>query len=156
MPRRLFLISSNLLSFCSNCQQITINFPSHITWIILFLHFGRLHANISHPLTLNSKGLTYKYILQIGFLLEGIHGNKREVMLLKKLSVKIAVLLTILEFIVAGCASQTVKTSKEYDENWRFVPRVHVQENSFGVMSGSDYWGCSYDTLYEGYWCPVR
>ena len=75
---------------------------------------------------------------------------------MRGLSANIAVSLTILTVILAGCAPQAGKTSKQYDENWRFVPRVHVEDNSFGVTSGSEYRGCSYDISYEGYWCPVR
>jgi hypothetical protein len=77
-------------------------------------------------------------------------------MIMRGLSANIAVSLTILTVILAGCASQTGKTSKQYDENWRFVPRVHAEDNSFGVTSGSEYRSCSYDISYEGYWCPVR
>jgi len=73
--------------------------------------------------------------------------------MIKFSGVKTAAFLAVLGFIIAGCASQGGKTTRQYDENWRFVPRVHVQESSFG---GSDYRGCSYDTMYEGYWCPVR
>jgi hypothetical protein len=67
--------------------------------------------------------------------------------------VKTAAFLTVLGLIIAGCAPQAGRTTRQYDENWRFVPRVHVQENSF---FGGDYRGCSYDTMYEGYWCPIR
>ena len=68
------------------------------------------------------------------------------------------IIIVLLVLILAGCASQTGKTttSKQFDENFRFVPRVHVDENSFGVTSGAEFWGCSYDQLHEGYWCPVR
>jgi hypothetical protein len=69
---------------------------------------------------------------------------------------KIAALLVLSSLILTGCATQTGKTTRQYDENWRFVPRVHVEDNSFGVTSGAEFWGCSYDTLYEGYWCPNR
>ena len=67
---------------------------------------------------------------------------------------KIAALLSILVLILAGCGTKTEQSTKTFDENFRFVPRVHVEDNSFGVSGGGDYWGCSYDTLYEGYWCP--
>ena len=107
-------------------------------------------------MTLNSKGLTYQMCLTVRLSAGGFHGIKKEVMMLKGLGADIGVLLTVVSLIVAGCASQTGKTSKQYDENWRFVPRVHVDDNSFGVTSGSEYRGCSYDTLYEGYWCPIR
>ena len=69
---------------------------------------------------------------------------------------KSAVLFGFITLFLAGCATQTGKSAKTFDENWRFVPRVHVSDNSFGVTSGAEYWGCSYDTLYEGYWCPIR
>jgi hypothetical protein len=70
--------------------------------------------------------------------------------------VKIAAFAAILGLILTGCGSQTGQSAKTFDENWRFVPRVHVDDNSFGVTSGSEYNGCSYDQLYEGYWCPKR
>jgi len=65
-----------------------------------------------------------------------------------------ALLLAVLGMLVTGCAAQTGKSVKQYDENWRFVPRIHVEDNSFGVTSGTEYRGCSYDLYYEGYWCP--
>lgn len=68
--------------------------------------------------------------------------------------IRYATILTILGFAAAGCAPQTGRTATQYDENFRFVPRVYVEDNSFGVMSGSEYRGCSYDTYHEGYWCP--
>ena len=85
------------------------------------------------------------------------HGIKKEAMIMLDTHAKIAVLLTLLGIILAGCASsQAEKKNRQYDDNFRFVPRVHVEENSFGVTSGSEFWGCSYDIYYEGYWCPVR
>ena len=67
------------------------------------------------------------------------------------------IFIILLALILAGCASQTDETTnRQFDDNYRFVPRVHVEDNSFGVTGGGDYWGCSYDQLYEGYWCPVR
>lgn len=94
---------------------------------------------------------------KINFQVGNLHGIYKEVMIMSGLHAKIAVLLTLLGIIAAGCASsQTGKTAKRYDENFRFVPRVHVEENSFGVTSGSEFRGCSYDIYYEGYWCPVR
>jgi len=62
--------------------------------------------------------------------------------------------LALLGLIVAGCATQTGRTTGSYYENMRFVPSIHVEDNSFGVTSGAEYWGCSYDQLYSGYWCP--
>ena len=79
--------------------------------------------------------------------------------MLKKIvvqSVKVAVLLVLSGLILTGCASQTGKTTRQYDENWRFVPRVHVEDNSFGVAGGAEYRNCSYDIRNEGYWCPIR
>lgn len=67
---------------------------------------------------------------------------------------KIAALLTILGLILAGCGTKTGQSTKTFDENFRWVPRVHVDDNSFGVTSGAEYWGCSYDTQSFGYWCP--
>ena len=63
--------------------------------------------------------------------------------------------LVLLGLIVAGCAPQTGRSVKPFGENWRFVPRIHVENDSFGVR-GAEYRGCSYDQLYEGYWCPKR
>jgi len=63
-------------------------------------------------------------------------------------------LLTLLGVTVAGCASQTERTARSYYENLRFVPKIHVEDNSFGVTSGVEYRGCYYDQYYEGYWCP--
>ena len=72
------------------------------------------------------------------------------------ITVKATTMLTLLFALVfAGCAPQTGSTARQYDENWRFVPRVHVEDNSFGVTSG-EYRGCSYDLYYEGYWCPAE
>jgi len=67
---------------------------------------------------------------------------------------KTAVLIGVFGLILSGCASQAGKTTRQIDENWRFVPRVHVEDNSFGVTSGAEYRNCSYDLQYEGYWCP--
>lgn len=69
-------------------------------------------------------------------------------------SVKVVALLCILGLTLSGCAPKTGQAAKTYDENWRFVPRVHVEDNSFGVSGGGDYRNCSYDQFYEGYWCP--
>lgn len=73
-----------------------------------------------------------------------------------KRCIKIASLLTILAMVLAGCSGKSGQSARTFDENWQFVPRVHVEENSFGVSSSSEYWGCSYDTYYEGYWCPKK
>lgn len=69
---------------------------------------------------------------------------------------KIFAAVSILVLVLAGCAAQTGQTSRSFDENWRFVPSIHVEENSFGVTSGAEYRNCSYDMYYSGYWCPVR
>ena len=74
---------------------------------------------------------------------------------MKLWSAKTAALFIILGLIIGGCAPQTGRTTRQYDENWRFVPRTHVEDNSFGVTSGAEYQGCSYDIYYEGYFCPV-
>ena len=66
---------------------------------------------------------------------------------------KIVALISIFSLILVGCASQTGQSAKTFDENFRFVPRIHVEDNSFGVSGGGDYSHCSYDILYEGYWC---
>lgn len=76
--------------------------------------------------------------------------------MMKFSNIKTAAFLTILGLIIAGCAPQTGRTTRQYDENWRFVPRTHVEDNSFGVTSGAEYRGCSYDIFYEGYFCPVN
>ncbi len=68
---------------------------------------------------------------------------------------KAAAFLIILSLIVAGCATQTSKTTGSYYENRRFVPRINVEDVSFGLQS-TEYRGCSYDQQYDGYWCPVR
>ena len=74
---------------------------------------------------------------------------------IKTIISKIALLFVVLfALVTAGCAYQKGTTTNQYDENWRFVPRIHVEDDSFGT-TGSEYWGCSYDQLYEGYWCPV-
>ena len=70
--------------------------------------------------------------------------------------VKTAAFLTMLGLIIAGCAPQKGRTTRQYDENWRFVPRTHAEDNSFGVTSGFEYQGCYYDIYYEGYFCPVN
>ncbi|MEN8232079.1 MAG: hypothetical protein ABFR35_05305 [Thermodesulfobacteriota bacterium] len=67
------------------------------------------------------------------------------------ITAKAATVLTLLfALVLVGCSPQTGTTTRQYDENWRFVPRIHV-DNSFG----EDYRGCSYDQFYEGYWCPA-
>lgn len=66
---------------------------------------------------------------------------------------KIAALFSVFGLILVGCASQTGQPAKTFDENFRFVPRIHVEDNSFGVTGGGDYSNCSYDQLYDGYWC---
>ncbi len=108
---------------------------------------------------MEGKDLTYKLYLK-QFNLQGcLQEENKEVVIMKKSGFsfsKIAALVTMLGLLLSGCASQTGMTSKQYDENWRFVPRVHVEDNSFGVTSGSEYWGCSYDIQYEGYWCPTN
>jgi hypothetical protein len=68
---------------------------------------------------------------------------------------KTAGLLVIIGMIVAGCAAQTTTTTKSYNENRRFVPRAQVANDTFGVTS-SQYMGCSYDQLLDGYWCPAN
>jgi hypothetical protein len=65
------------------------------------------------------------------------------------------VLFLLLAMVLVGCAPQTGTTTSQYDKNWRFVPRIHVEENSFGVSTGMQYDQCSYDMEYEGYWCRV-
>ena len=65
-----------------------------------------------------------------------------------------ALFMAILGMIISGCAQHSGQAPKSFEENFRFVPRVHVEDNSFGMSGGGEYWGCSYDQLYEGYWCP--
>jgi hypothetical protein len=80
-------------------------------------------------------------------------------MVMKEISGKIAgiaVLAAMLALFASGCTAQKSSTPSQFNENFRFVPRVHVEDNSFGVTGGGEYRGCSYDTLYEGYWCPIR
>ncbi|HKJ14039.1 MAG TPA: hypothetical protein VJ988_04180 [Desulfobulbales bacterium] len=77
-------------------------------------------------------------------------------MMMRISGAKTVTFLAILGLIIAGCAPQAGMTARQYDENWRFVPRIHVEDNSFGVTSGVEYRGCSYDTYYEGYFCPVN
>ena len=84
--------------------------------------------------------------------------DSKEVEKMKKIlhrTMTLTAVLTIIGLILTGCASQqTAKTTPQFDETWRFVPRVHVEDNSFGVTGGGDYRNCSYDIDYEGYWCP--
>ena len=66
---------------------------------------------------------------------------------------KMAALSTALfALILAVCAPQTGTTANQYDENWRFVPSIHVEDDSFGI-TGMQYNQYSYDLYYEGYWC---
>lgn len=67
--------------------------------------------------------------------------------------IKTAALLTVLGALTAGCATQTGTTTQNYGENYRFVPRIHVENVSFGIGS-MQYRGCYYDQAYDGYWCP--
>jgi hypothetical protein len=70
--------------------------------------------------------------------------------------VKMAALATVLfALILAGCAPQTGTATKQYDQNWRFVPRIHVDNDSFGTTA-MQYNQCSYDQYYDGYWCRIE
>lgn len=71
------------------------------------------------------------------------------------ISKTVLLFVVLFALVTAGCAYQKGTTTKQYDENWRFVPRIHVENDSFGTTS-SEYRGCSYDQLYEGYWCPAK
>lgn len=105
------------------------------------------------------KYLNYQIYIT-NYLLNCIQGNYKEEMPMKKNIINIAKMITlssILGLVIAGCSAKSDLTAKKtFDENWRFVPRVHVEDNSFGVTSNSQYWGCSYDTYHEGYWCPMN
>ena len=65
-----------------------------------------------------------------------------------------AAVVVLFGVIVTGCAGTTGTTEKSFEENFRFVPSVHVEDNTFGVISGTKYTNCSYDDRYNGYWCP--
>ncbi len=88
----------------------------------------------------------------------GIQYEKKEVRNMKRTvtqKVKISALFVLLVGVfVAGCTPQTGSTTRTYYENLRFVPSIHVEDNSFGVTSGAEYRGCGYDQYYDGYWCP--
>jgi len=71
-------------------------------------------------------------------------------------SAKTALLFGVLGLILAGCAGQTGTSTRSYEEKWRFVPSVHVEDNSFNAPENFNYQGCSYDQMYAGYWCPVN
>lgn len=90
-------------------------------------------------------------------LFEGTVADKEVMMThdISKKKAKTAVWCVILGLLLSGCASQTGTTStKKFDDNFYFVPRVHVEDNSFGVTGGGSYNNCSYDLYSEGYWCP--
>ena len=73
--------------------------------------------------------------------------------LCEKITKVLTVFAVLLALVLAGCAStQTGKATRDYGENYRFVPRIHVEDDSFGGSSG-EYNQCSYDLFYEGYWC---
>jgi hypothetical protein len=63
---------------------------------------------------------------------------------------KTAALFTILGLLIAACGTKTTQSTKSFEENMRFVPSIHIEDNPFGER----YWGCSYDEFYAGYWCP--
>ncbi len=68
--------------------------------------------------------------------------------------IRLAVVIIIAAIFTLGCAATTGKSAKSYEENYRFVPSVHVEDNSFGPGTTQEFWGCSYDQYYAGYWCP--
>jgi hypothetical protein len=71
----------------------------------------------------------------------------------KILHVIIALFFVAASVLAAGCAQKTTRTTKEVDQTqWEWVPRVWVEDNSFG--GASQYNRCSYDIKTEGYWCP--
>ena len=56
-------------------------------------------------------------------------------------------------FLAAGCSQKTTGTAQAVDRtNWEWVPRVWIEDNSFG--SSGMHHSCSYDIKTEGYWCP--
>jgi hypothetical protein len=64
----------------------------------------------------------------------------------------LTVIAMLLSLVLVGCApTQTGQATRDYSDNWRFVPRIHVEDDSFGTAG--DYYQCSYDIKYEGYWC---
>lgn len=68
----------------------------------------------------------------------------------------VAVSFLLIALVLSGCAPQQSGTVKrQYDENWRFVPRIHVEDEAFGATS-MEYNQCSYDQFYAGYWCSIK
>jgi hypothetical protein len=68
----------------------------------------------------------------------------------------IAVTMLLLLQFLGGCAQKnTGQANRGYGDNYRFVPSIHVEDNSFGA-SGSEYFQCSYDQYNAGYWCIVN
>jgi hypothetical protein len=63
---------------------------------------------------------------------------------------KTADLFTILGLIITGSGTKTTQSKKSFEENLRFMPSIHGEDNPFGER----YWSCSYDEFYAGYWCP--
>jgi len=66
---------------------------------------------------------------------------------------KMAVVISIAGLFAIGCATTTGKSARFYDD-YRFVPSIHIEDNSFGPSDTLEFWGCSYDQYYAGYWCP--
>ncbi|MBW2471365.1 MAG: hypothetical protein JRE18_04740 [Deltaproteobacteria bacterium] len=82
--------------------------------------------------------------------------TKQEAMDMKsiiRMLAKTAALIALLGLIMTGCAPQTGTAVRQYDENWRFVPSIHIEDNPF--TNSMEYRDCIYDQLYAGYWCPV-
>ena len=67
----------------------------------------------------------------------------------------IAMGFILLGMVLSGCAAKSGQETTRVGLDWKCVPSIHVQENSFGVVSGMEYNGCYYEDQYNCYMCPV-
>jgi hypothetical protein len=70
----------------------------------------------------------------------------------KILNILLAVIFIAATVFASGCAQKTAQTTKQVDQSdWEWVPRVWVEDNSFG---GRQYDRCTFDENTFGYLCP--
>jgi hypothetical protein len=82
---------------------------------------------------------------------------QKEVVMMKGLTKNItktaALFILLISMFLTGCAATQTGSTGEYGKDWIYVPSIHIEDNSFGVSASQDYYQCSYDLEYDGYWC---
>ena len=71
-----------------------------------------------------------------------------------KKQLKMIVAISIAGLLAIGCATTSGNSARSYEDDYRFVPSVHIEDNPLGSSNRLEFWGCSYDQYYAGYWCP--